>query len=163
MEELALKVFGTAANLLWWQMAARAALTFFVALVLIRISGRRSFSMKSPFDNTVVILLGAVLARAIVGASPLIGTYAAALGLVALHRICAWICIYSPAVNRLFKGSPISLYEHGKINRRNLYRSLITEEELLEEMRMNGNTTTLDTIDKIILEGNGKVSIIKKE
>lgn len=163
MKEIALTIFGDGAGILWWQMGVRACLFFFFTLLFIRISGRRSFSMKSPFDNTVTILLGAVMARGIVGASSIGGALFASFSLVGLHRICAWLCIYSPAVNRIFKGSPIVLYEDGRINQSNLYKSLITEEELKEEMRMEANVSSLDKVEKVILEGNGKVSVITKE
>jgi len=63
------------------QMAARAVVVFFVALVLIRISGRRSFGQHSLFDACATVLIGATLARAVVGASPFLATVCAALRL----------------------------------------------------------------------------------
>jgi hypothetical protein len=70
-------VFGSGQDLDSLQMAARAAVAFIGALVCIRISGRRSFGQRSPFDYVVAILLGATLSRVIVGASPAIPTMAA--------------------------------------------------------------------------------------
>ena len=75
-------VFGSGRDLDALQMAARAAAIFIAALVLIRISGRRSFGQRSPFDYVVAILLGATLSRVIVGASPAFPTAVASLVLV---------------------------------------------------------------------------------
>ena len=51
------------------QMAVRAVVTFLIAIALVRLAGRRSFGMRSPFDTVISLLLGATLSRGIVGAS----------------------------------------------------------------------------------------------
>jgi hypothetical protein len=65
--ETLIALFGEGKDLDSLQMAARPTAVFFGALVLIRISGRRSFGQRSPFDYVVAILLGATLSRVIVG------------------------------------------------------------------------------------------------
>ena len=42
---------GTSESLDMLQMSLRAAACFVVALVLVRIAGRRAFGMRTPFDN----------------------------------------------------------------------------------------------------------------
>ena len=63
-------LFGDGTELTTWQMADRALVTFVLALAMIRLAGRRSFGQRSPFDACTTVLLGAVLSRAVVGASP---------------------------------------------------------------------------------------------
>ncbi len=65
------KIWGTGTSLDTVQMGTRGIAVFIIALLLIRVSGRRSFGIRSPLDNIIVILLGAILSRAVVGASPL--------------------------------------------------------------------------------------------
>lgn len=63
-------ILGSGEHLDPLQMATRALLLFFIALLLIRIGGLRIIGKKSGFDLAIVIMMGAVLARGIVGASP---------------------------------------------------------------------------------------------
>ena len=58
------------------QMSVRAFVMFIITLVLIRFAGLRTFAKQSSFDNIIVIMLGAVLARGVVGASPFWSTVA---------------------------------------------------------------------------------------
>ncbi|QKG54038.1 hypothetical protein [Hymenobacter sp. BRD67] len=52
------------------QMTTRSVIVFFVALALLRLSGKRTFGGSTAFDMVVKIMLGAVLSRAVVAASP---------------------------------------------------------------------------------------------
>ena len=80
-------LFGEGKDLNPLQTAMRAVVVFAIGLALVRLSGRRSFGQRAPFDFVVAVLLGATLSRAIVGASPFVATISASLALVAVHRL----------------------------------------------------------------------------
>ncbi|MDT3403247.1 DUF421 domain-containing protein [Mucilaginibacter terrae] len=153
--------FGSGQDLAMLQMCIRAVVVFFMALIMVRISGRRTFGKRTAFDNTLVIILGAVLSRAIVGASPFWATICSGFLLVVLHRLLAYACIKSSFLDRHLKGMSMPLYQNGKLNKHNLTRSLLTERDIMSDVRSKGNATKLEEVHEIYMESNGEVSVIR--
>src|SRR5665647_2353490 len=104
-------LFGQGQDLNSLQMSLRAIVIFFIALMLLRYTGMRVFGIKSAFDTCVMIMLGAVLSRAVVGASPFIPTVASSAALVIVHRLIARISVSNQFLSHLVKGKPLSLYK----------------------------------------------------
>jgi uncharacterized membrane protein YcaP (DUF421 family) len=157
------EVFGKGDQLNFYQMSARAVVVFIIGLILIRISGRRSFGMKMPFDNVIVILLGAILSRAVTGASPFFPTICASLVIVILHRLCAWIALHNDWFGNLVKGKEEVLYKDGVLIKMNMDKVLISDKDLMEGLHIHGNIDSLDKADKVYLERDGQISVVKKE
>ncbi len=162
MNDLIERLFGHDDKLSVLQMTDRAILVFFLTIILIRISGRRSFGMKSAVDNTIVILLGAILSRAVVGASPFIPTIAASLAIVLLHRLFSWIALRWPRFGQLLKGGPILLADNGNIDPKAMSRSLISKHDLEEGIREAGGKDGIPPDQKVILERNGHISLSRE-
>lgn len=156
-------LFGDGTELSAPQMICRAIVIFIVTLGLIRIAGRRSFGMRSAFDNVITLLLGAVLGRAVVGASPFGPTIAAAGAIVLLHRIFAWLAVRSHRFGYLIKGDPIPVYENGAVIQSNLYRSLISRRDLNEEIRVRLHRDSFAGVERVVVERNGEVGIVLGE
>jgi uncharacterized membrane protein YcaP (DUF421 family) len=145
------------------QMAARAVLAFFAALVLLRLSGKRTFGNSTPFDVVIQIILGAVLSRSVVAASPLGGTLLACATLVLLHRLLAWAAFHSPLVGRIIKGSSYLLVKDGRIQYANLRRNNLSRRDLLQGLREAAKTDDLAEITTARLERDGRISVVRKQ
>jgi uncharacterized membrane protein YcaP (DUF421 family) len=144
------------------QMSCRAALMFLLLLAMIRVGGARIFGKKSSFDNVVVILLGAIAARGVVGASPFGATVAASAVIVILHRVIAWLVIKVPLVARVVKGQPVTIYRDGRVLHDQLLRTTLSEEELMESLRLETRQGALAAISEANLETNGRISFLVK-
>lgn len=144
-------------------MADRAVVAFLLAIILVRLAGRRSFGLQSPFDTVISLLLGATLSRGVVGASSFTGTLGACLVLVSLHRLLAYVCLHSTVVSRLVSGKNQVLYENGRLNQANMKAMLVSEQDLEEAVRLNGNEATFESVEKVMIERNGHISIVKKK
>lgn len=157
------EIFGHGKDLTPLQMSARSILIFIIGLVLIRIAGRRAFGQKTPFDSVISILLGAILSRAVVGASPFIATVVASAAIVVMHRLFAVLGFYSDAFGKLVKGEPKVLYKDGKMHEDHMRTCMITKKDMEESVRLNSNLQFVDEAAEIYAERDGQISVIKKE
>lgn len=156
-------LFGEGKDINALQMGCRAFAMFFIALFLIRLSGMRTFGIKSAFDNCVIIMLGAVLSRSITGASPFFPTVIAATVLVFIHKILAILSVNNKTLSHLIKGKPVSVYKDGVLNSKNLKKCNISFGDIMEMVRTELNINNLNDVEEIFMERTGKISIIKKE
>ena len=156
-------LFGSGTNLNSLQMCLRAIAVFFLALILIRFTGMRAFGIKTAFDTCIMIMLGSVLSRAVVGASPFIPTILASASLVIIHKIIARLSVSNQRISHLVKGKPLSIYKDGILNEKNLKRCSLSFGDVMEEVRVNANFNSLDHIEEIFMERNGEISVIEKK
>lgn len=163
MQSLIEFVFGEGSDLTYWQMAARAATVFVIALVLVRISGRRSFGQHSPFDACTTVLVGAILSRAVVGANPFWSTVCAATAIVLMHRLTGQASVRWPKFEALISGHEIHLVRKGKPDAGQMRRALITDNDLKEAVRKKIGTSDISAVEGAVLERNGDITVIEKE
>lgn len=160
--DLVHQIFGQGKDLNALQMGCRGLLVVLISLILIRISGRRSFGLHTPLDNIITISLGAILSRAVVGASPFVPVIVCCFAIVILHRFLGWLVSRSKRVARLLEGDKILLFSNGHIHPENMKRALLSEEDMMEGVRKSALTDDMSEIDRVFIERNGDISPVKK-
>lgn len=158
--ELIEALFGHGRDLDALQTSCRALVVFVVALALVRIAGMRAFGRGSPHDTIVVIMLGAVLARAVTGEAPFWPTLAAGTVLVLVHRAVAMACARSRRFERLIKGTHRVLYHHGQTDRAGMQRAGISPADLDEAARGRANVRSHVDVAEIYIESSGELTVI---
>ena len=73
-----------------------------------------------------------------------------------------WLSYRFKIFERLLAPPPLTLVKEGKMNRRNMRKELITEEELRSQLRQQG-VSKLDDVRRACLEANGEISVVKKQ
>jgi len=151
-------LFGSNGDLNVIQMSLRAAAVFGITLSMIRVSGRRSFGQHRPFDACTTVLLGAVLSRAVVGASPFWATMAAGATIVLLHRLIAMASLRWPRFETLISGDKRELVAAKVRNAGEMRRGLVTERDLDEAVRKKTGDE-VSPIDRAVLERDGTITV----
>jgi uncharacterized membrane protein YcaP (DUF421 family) len=160
--EMIKQLFGEGDELTIGQMSLRGIVVFAFALALIRISGRRSFGFKSPVDLIITMMLGAVLSRAVVGASPFFAVLVTSFLIVFIHRCLSWVMTKKPVLRKYLEGEKILLYENGTFVDASLKRALLCREDIMTGVREAVSGDDLNEVEKIYLEYNGRITVIKK-
>jgi uncharacterized membrane protein YcaP (DUF421 family) len=132
-------------------------------LVLLRISGRRSFGLRTPLDNIIALQLGAILSRAVVGVSPFVPVIGACFVIVLLHRSMAWLVVHNEKISTLLQGDKILLFEQQKLIKKNMDKALVSEKDIYYALRKTASAEDLGKISKMYMEHNGEISLIKDD
>jgi len=143
------------------QISARTGVVFLIALLLLRISGRRIFASNSALDMIVKFMLGATLSRAIAADAPFFTILAAATTLVLLHRALAYATYFFPALGRLVKGESSILAEGGELNKKEMRRASVSAEAVQAGVRAAANVDDLKQVATVRLEHDGAISVVK--
>jgi len=143
------------------QVLLRAVLVFFATLMIVRLADKRFFAKKTAFDFILGFILASMMARAINGSEQLGPTIAAGFVLALLHRFLGFLACRWKRFGELIKGTTQTLVEDGKLRRHELDKHHISDDDLLEELRLksveNPQQAKLAT-----LERSGEISVIPK-
>jgi uncharacterized membrane protein YcaP (DUF421 family) len=156
----------------WWgvnehitplEIAARSAAMFIIALIMIRVSGMRPFGKENTFDTITTFLVGGILVRGVVGATPFFSSVVSGIVILILHRIVSKLSVYSKKIGWAVKGEKTILYQDGKFLKENMHKVNISEHDIFEDLRYETQLNSLDKIKEAYLERTGKLTFVKKE
>jgi uncharacterized membrane protein YcaP (DUF421 family) len=149
-------------DLTFIQISLRGIIVFLVTLTTMRLGHKRSLSRKTPFDAVLLIILAAVLSRAINGSAAFFATLGGGVVLVMLHRLFAYLAFYSHGFGILVKGKPDIIVRDGECDFEMMRRNHVSVHDLEEDMRLNGNIDDLSQVRRACVERSGDISFIKK-
>ncbi|HEY0100003.1 MAG TPA: YetF domain-containing protein [Pyrinomonadaceae bacterium] len=146
-----------------WQMCLRAVIVFILAIGMLRVGDKRFMGRSTAFDVMLGIIFGSVVSRAITGNAPFLPTLAASLVLVLIHWALAAIAFRAHGFSTMVKGHDRLLVCDGEVQPDAMRKSHITEHDLREALRINGQTPDLSRVQEARLERNGDISTISKK
>jgi len=151
------------ATLTLGQMCARCLVVLLVGLLAGRLADRRAIGANAAFDVMLGVVLGSVLSRGINGQAAFFPTLGVSLFLVLLHRIFARLACTSHTVSWMLKGRASLLIKNGVADEREMRRNDITMDDLIENLRMNGNVTNVSDVREAWFERGGKISVVPRD
>jgi len=147
----------------WWEFVLRGAVCYLGLLLLLRMTGKRSFGEMSPFDIVVLILVGGALRSAMVGKDvSLIGPFISVATILAVDKLLCFTSVHSRAFDHLLEGRHVLLAKNGRLVSGALQRQTIPQSAFERELRSH-QVRSVEDVDEAILESNGRITVFKRE
>ncbi len=128
--------------------------------ILTKLMGNREMAQLSMFDYISSIAIGSIAGEmAAMSTDNLIEPLLSMTILSLLTMSINYLTCKSIILRRFFQGQPLLLYQQGQIFEKNLLYAKLDIGELLAECRVKGYYN-LEDIHTIILESNGKISVL---
>lgn len=137
----------------------RATLLFAIAVIVMRIMGKRQISQLQPFELVIAIMIAELAASPMENVGiPLLHGILPMLMLVVLHSLLALASLKSQRLRAVISGTPSVLVKKGVVQETELRRACYDLNDLLEELRAGG-VLSLSDVGTAILETSGKLSV----
>lgn len=145
------------------EIILRGSVIYISLFILLRVVLKRQAGSLGMTDLLLITLIADASQNAMAG------EYKSILaGIVLVSTIVFWSYTFDwlsykfPWFNRLTEPPPLPLIQDGKMLRKNMRRELITEDELMSQLREQG----LDDVGRVkeaFMEGDGHISVVQKE
>ena len=145
------------------KIAASTAVIYILLLFGLRLVSKKDIGQLDITDLLFIILIAECVGDSIRAQdNTILGTVVSVTTLLLLNRLLDVLLYKYPGFRQLVDGKTFVIMRDGVLDRTELKRQKITEDELLEAARQNG-LDDLSEIKTAILEASGRISIIAKK
>ena len=142
------------------EIVLRGTVTYLVLFAMIRVMNRGSGKVGLA-DLLMIVLIADAAQNAMASDYKSITEGIVLVGtLVFWNYALDWLAYRIPFLERFISPSAVLLVKDGKMLRRNMRRELISEQELMAQVRLQG-AQDLSEVYEARMEGTGEISVIK--
>lgn len=145
------------------ELIIRGTAVYLSLFVLLRVVLRRQSSAIGVTDLLVVVLLADAAQNAMAGSYNSVPEGLVLVGTIVFWAFALdWLGFKVSRIQSFVHPPALPLVKDGKLLRKNMRRELITEEELMSQLRVQG-LTGLDEVEEARMESDGSISIIARD
>lgn len=147
---------------IWTQTLVRSIALFIVALVVLRLMGKRNIAripLYRYISYQVISIIAALISVNII-TNPVIGFIAMGVWFL-LPMLMDYLSLQSKWLHDLINGKETVLIKHGKIMEANLIKTGFTGEKLLQELRSK-NIFSMADVEFAVMETTGEINVLPK-
>lgn len=139
----------------------RGSIMYLAMFVLLRIL-RRQAGTVGLADLLLIVIIADAAQHGMAGEAKSITEAVLLIGVIIFwDYLLDWLGFKSKLLSRVLDPDPVILIKNGRILRANLDKEMITEDELLSQLRQQG-VENISDVKQCCLESNGEFSVIKK-
>ena len=140
----------------------RTIFTYILVVIAVRIMGKRQVGQLEPSELVVTLMISDLATIPLSHVSiPLIHGIVPILTLIIAEATISFLDLKSRGFRKFLSGVPIVVIKDGKIIEKELEKLRLNFDDLMEMLRMQGNTDIQD-IKYAIIETSGNLSVIAK-
>ena len=138
----------------------RTIVLYGLVIVALRLMGKRQIGELQPSELVVAIMISDLACVPMSEASvPLLYGIVPIFTMVISEILLSYACLKSQKLRLLLSGRPQILVRNGKLCFKEMTKSRVNTDDLLEELRKNGYYS-LNDVDTVILETGGSITVI---
>jgi len=140
----------------------RTIISYTLVVIAVRIMGKRQVGQLEPTELVVTLMISDLASIPMGHVSiPLLHGVIPILTLIIAEATLSFIDLKSRKFRKLMSGTPVVLIKGGKVYENELNKLRLNFDDLMEMLRMQGNTDICE-IEYAILETSGNLSVILK-
>lgn len=142
----------------------RAAIFYFILLILVRITGRRTLAQITVFDAVLLLVISEATQSALVlDDDSVTNSFLVIVTLLIIDIALSLLKLRYGALDKLVDGVPTVIVADGALLRDRMHRARIDERDVMEAAREMQGLERLDQIKYAVLEVTGSISVIPKK
>lgn len=141
----------------------RATVVYLALFVFLRYVVKREVGTVGIADLLVIVVIADAAQNAMAGDYVSITDGLLLVGTIIFWNYALdWLAFHSPRLRIIIEPQPLHLIKGGRVLRRNLRRALITNEELMSQLRLQGIDDVCD-VKMACMESDGRISVVERE
>jgi uncharacterized membrane protein YcaP (DUF421 family) len=145
------------------EIVLRGSAMFWFLFLLFRFALRRDVGAVGIADILVLVIVADAAQNAMAGDYKTITEGAMLVSvIVGWNLLLDWLAFRFPRVARFAQPSVLPLVRHGQILRANLRQEMLSEADLMSQLRQQG-IEKLSEVKHVFMEADGQISVIKQK
>jgi uncharacterized membrane protein YcaP (DUF421 family) len=145
------------------EIVLRGTAVYLALFLLLRLVLKREAGTLAITDLLVVVLIADAAQNAMADDYRSLPDGLLLVGTIAFWSWALnWLGFRFPRFQRLVHPLPLPLIRDGRMLRRNLAKELITDDEMMSQLRLQG-VDDLSDVKAAYLEGDGRISVVQRE
>lgn len=142
------------------ELIARGAFLFILFMTVFRLLPRRTGGELAPMDLVFLLLITEAASHSLGDYSSLADGTVQIGTMLALNYLINRLSFHLPWFERIAEHSPLPIIKDGQTIPRNMRKELLTPEELISQLRLNG-VDDIAQVRAAHVESDGRLSVVK--
>ena len=143
------------------EIVVRGTLTYFAILVMLRVVGRREAGTVSITNLLTIVLLADAAQNAMAGDYTSVPDGVLLVGTIVFWSwFFDWAKMRWPGFGRIIEPPALTLIRDGRMLPRNMRQEMITRDELMSQLRLQG-VDDLARVKRACIESDGRISVVQ--